>query len=101
MTVIDKTATSTDCQTELLKNTHITFLGGMRVFIFYEYQCVICEHLSVKKASFYAVFKGRNRRGNIISLLCSKTGFYFLHAHKFTLFEKGDLSPFFDLNPLN
>ena len=52
MTVIDKTVTLTDCQTELLKNTHITFYGGMRAFIFYEYQCVICEHLSVKKPCF-------------------------------------------------
>lgn len=50
--VIDKTVTLTDCQTELLKNTHITFYGGMRAFIFYEYQCVICEHLSVKNPCF-------------------------------------------------
>ena len=57
----------------------------MRVFIFYEYQYVICEHLSVKKALFYAVFKAQNQRGSIISLLHSKMGFYLLHTHKFTL----------------
>ena len=64
--------------------------------------CVRCYEIEVEKCLFYGVKINENIQGNGFIFKTSKMGFYCSTKSKNEHFlKKGDLSPFFDINPLN
>ena len=61
-----------------------------------------CYTIEIEKGLFYGVKTSENIQGNGLIFKTSKMRFYCVtKIVNQQLFEKGDLSPFFGLNPLN